>query len=198
MFESLFVYSAVVKRHLKGPLRAERVACLEGLVGLGVAHATLLRRADYCLAVAEALGRIPRAETPAQWCAVEVDALATAWAQWQVTKGRAAGQRWPHDHFHLVAVEFLGTLGWLRAPPPTPPNPPGSPVRFDVAGAGNGAMANLFGHEAGNGGHRQAKPATPPLRSPTRPGSSSTIRSRDCIARHHNHADCRALHGRAT
>jgi integrase/recombinase XerD len=123
MFESLFVYSAVVKRHLEGPLRAERIAYLEGLVGRGVAHATLVGRADYCLAVAEALGRAPRAETTAQWSAVEVDALATAWAQRQVTKGRAAGQRWPHDHFHLVAVEFLGTLGWLRAPPPTPPNP---------------------------------------------------------------------------
>jgi site-specific recombinase XerD len=123
MFESLFAYPAVVKRHREGPLAAERVAYLEGLVGRGVARATLLRRANYCLAVAEALGRAPRAETPAQWSVVEVDALATAWARRQVTRGRAGGRRWPHDHFHLVAVEFLGTLGWLRAPPPTPPYP---------------------------------------------------------------------------
>jgi len=123
MFESLFVYPAVVKRHREGPLAAERVAYLDGLVGRGGARATLLGRANCCLAVAEALGRAPRAEAPAQWSAVEVDALATAWAQRQVNKGRAAARRWPHDHFHLVAVEFLGTLGWLRAPPPTPLNP---------------------------------------------------------------------------
>ncbi len=34
-------------------------------------------------------------------------------------------------------------------------------------------MANLFGHEAGNGGHRQGKPATPPRRPPTRPRESA-------------------------
>jgi hypothetical protein len=29
------------------------------------------------------------------------------------------------------------------------------PVRFDVAGAGDGVMEPLNGHEAGNGGHSQ-------------------------------------------
>ncbi len=119
MFESCFVYPAVVKPHREGPLAAERVAYLEGLVGRGAARATVLRRAHYCLAVAEAVGRAPRA----LWSAAEVDALAAAWAQRQVIVGRAAVPRWPHEHFHLVAVEFLGTLGWLRAAPPTPPNP---------------------------------------------------------------------------
>jgi site-specific recombinase XerD len=123
MFASLFVYPAVVKRHQEGPLAVERVAYLEGLVGRGVAHATLLRRANYCLAVAEAVERAPRAPTPAPWSAAEVEALAATWARRQVTAGRAAVPRWPHDNFHLVAVEFFGTLGWLRAPPSTPPNP---------------------------------------------------------------------------
>jgi site-specific recombinase XerD len=120
MFESLFVYPAVVKRHQEGPLAAERVAYLESLVGGGVARATLLRRANYCLAVAEALGRAPRA---ASWSAAQVEGLALAWAQRQVARGRAAVPRWPQIHFHLVAIEFIGTLGWLLAPPPSPPNP---------------------------------------------------------------------------
>lgn len=125
MFESLFIDPAVVKRHREGALASERVAYLEGLVERGVARATLLRRANYGLAVAEALGRAPRAAMPtsAPWSEEEVDALAAAWAQRQVTAGRAAVPRWAHEHFHLVAVEFLGTLGWLRAPPATPPNP---------------------------------------------------------------------------
>ena len=33
------------------------------------------------------------------------------------------------------------------------------PVRFDVAGAGDGVMVDLNGHEAGNGGHCQGNPA---------------------------------------
>jgi hypothetical protein len=42
------------------------------------------------------------------------------------------------------------------------------PVRFDVAGAGDGVMEPLNGHEAGNGGHSQWASCTPPRRSPTR------------------------------
>jgi hypothetical protein len=42
------------------------------------------------------------------------------------------------------------------------------PVRFDVAGAGDGVMDPLNGHEAGNGGHSQGESCTPPRRSPTR------------------------------
>jgi hypothetical protein len=42
------------------------------------------------------------------------------------------------------------------------------PVRFDVAGAGDGVMEPLNGHEAGNGRHSQGASCTPPRRSPTR------------------------------
>jgi hypothetical protein len=37
-----------------------------------------------------------------------------------------------------------------------------------VAGAGDGVMEPLNGHEAGNGGHSQGASCTPPRRSPTR------------------------------
>ena len=128
MFESLFVYPAVLRRHQEGPLAAERVAYLEGHVARGVAHATLLRRATYGLAVAEALARTPRAATTARWTPTEVDALAAAWARRQVTAGRAASPQRPHDNFYLVAVEFLGMLGRFGAPPP-----PSSPHEARIA-----------------------------------------------------------------
>jgi hypothetical protein len=39
---------------------------------------------------------------------------------------------------------------------------------FDEAGAGDGLMANLHGHEAGNGGHSQGEPTgTAPVLDPT-------------------------------
>ena len=120
MFKSLFVYPAVVNRHQEGPLGAERIAYLESLVARGVAHATLLRHANYCLAVAEAVDRAPRAVPSAPWSAAEVDALAVAWARQRVDLGRATAQRWPHDHFYLVAVEFLGRRASL---PPARPDP---------------------------------------------------------------------------
>ena len=41
------------------------------------------------------------------------------------------------------------------------------PVRFKVAGAGDGVMESLNGREAGNGGHSQGASCTPPRRSPT-------------------------------
>jgi hypothetical protein len=42
------------------------------------------------------------------------------------------------------------------------------PVRFDVAGAGDGVMEPLNGHEAGSGGHSHGMFCTPPRRFPTR------------------------------
>jgi len=41
-----------------------------------------------------------------------------------------------------------------------------SPVRFDVAGAGDGVTESLNGTEAGNGGHSQGASCTPPRRCP--------------------------------
>ena len=51
------------------------------------------------------------------------------------------------------------------------------PVRFDVAGAGDGVMEPLNGHEAGNGGHSQGASCTPPRRSPTRLATTSPTKS---------------------
>ncbi len=43
MFETLFSYPAVLRRHRDGPLAAERAAYLEGLATQGTARGTLLR-----------------------------------------------------------------------------------------------------------------------------------------------------------
>jgi hypothetical protein len=51
-----------------------------------------------------------------------------------------------------------------------------SPVRFDVAGAGDGVEEPLDGHEAGNGGHNQGASSSPPHRSPTRRTTGACFR----------------------
>jgi hypothetical protein len=58
MFDSLFTYPSVLKRHKEGPLAAERVAYPEALAARGAAHSTLLRRAVFCLCVAQSLDQI--------------------------------------------------------------------------------------------------------------------------------------------
>jgi hypothetical protein len=55
MFEKLFSYSAVLRRHCSAPLAAEREAFLEMLEAKGVSHGTLLRTAQYCRCLSEAI-----------------------------------------------------------------------------------------------------------------------------------------------
>jgi hypothetical protein len=59
MFETLFSYPAVLRRHQSGPLTDERIRYLEGLVGQRAARGTVLKRARYCLCVARAIQRWP-------------------------------------------------------------------------------------------------------------------------------------------
>lgn len=122
MFETLFSYPAVLKRHREGPLAAERAAYLERLAAGGAARGTLLRQARYCRCVAQVLAHAPDAHAVEPWTEVEVDVQAAQWAALQVTKGRAAGPRWPRFQFRAVAVELLRSMGRLRelSPPPSP------------------------------------------------------------------------------
>ena len=120
MFESLFSYSAVLKRHQEGPLAADRLAYLEHLALRGYAHETLLRHARGCLCVAQALARARRVNATELWTETEVDVLAAAWAVRQVKRGRAAAPRWPQLHFRSVAVEFIQSMGRFRAVTPLP------------------------------------------------------------------------------
>ena len=59
MFETLFTYSRVLRRHREGPLAQERAAYLAVLAAHSVAPATLLKQARCCLRVAVELERWP-------------------------------------------------------------------------------------------------------------------------------------------
>jgi site-specific recombinase XerD len=118
MFESLFKYPGVLRRHREGPLAAERATYLSGLETIGMARRTILRRASYCLCVAVEIQRWP---ADRHFDEAEVDALAQAWAAARVTSGRASSSRWPKEHFRFAATDLLQSLGRLHpAPRPAP------------------------------------------------------------------------------
>jgi len=114
MFETLFSYPAVLRRHRDGPLAAERAAYLEGLAIQGAAHGTLLRRAAYCLCVAQEVDDLP---TDHLFDRGEIEVFAGAWAAKRIADERATGSRWPEEHFRFAAIDFLRGIGRLRPPP---------------------------------------------------------------------------------
>ena len=122
MFDTLFRYGAVIRRHREGPLAAERAAYLAGLAARGSAVGTLLHRARYCLAIAHVLGSLPPGQALTD---AEITALARCWAGGRVEGGRARAARWPQENFRTAATEFLKALGrWVP--------PQGARLRFYV------------------------------------------------------------------
>ena len=120
MFEKLFTYAAVLKRHREGPLARERATYLERLASQGMARETLLWRARYSLCVARGLEGWPIEH---RFVESDIDKLATAWATTRVAQGMARGPKWPHHLFHFAATDFLRTIGRLDAPPPVASGP---------------------------------------------------------------------------
>ncbi|BBO86182.1 hypothetical protein DSCO28_67480 [Desulfosarcina ovata subsp. sediminis] len=110
MFETLFKYPNVLRRHKEGPLAAERAAYLSEQAAQGMAQGTILRRSSYCLCVAIELQRWPPNRC---YNEDEVEALAAAWAEKRFNCGRASSPRWPKEHFRFVATDFLKSLGRL-------------------------------------------------------------------------------------
>ncbi len=123
MFETLFTYPAVLRRHREAPLAAERAAYLEGLAARGAARETVLGRARYCLWFARELERWP---PDYRLCRTDLEALAAAWAAGRAACGRAATARWPAAHCRAAGADFLQACGRLL-PPPAPP-----PGRYDL------------------------------------------------------------------
>lgn len=118
MFDALFIYPAVRRRHREGPLATERAAYLRAVAAQGVAGSTLLRVARYCLCVATELQRQSLNHSLEEQ---EVKALAQEWAAQRVKSGRATGPRWATENFEPVARGFLRSCGRLRLAPARPP-----------------------------------------------------------------------------
>ncbi len=82
----------------------------------GIAHQTLLTYARYCLAVAHVVQSTSRDRV---FTTAEIEVLARTWAAGRVRRRRAAGPRWPQQHFRAIATAFLHWLGRWTPPPPT-------------------------------------------------------------------------------
>ena len=114
MFETLFKYPASIRRHQKGPLAAERAAYLSEQAAKGLARATILRRASYCLRVAVELQRWP---ADRRLNDDEVEELADSWAAKRFDGAREPSPRFPRENFRFVATDFLQSLGRLSRKP---------------------------------------------------------------------------------
>ena len=114
MFETLFTYPAVLRRHKEGPLAVERARYLTDLAAKSVPRTTLLMKASYCRRVAVELQ-----QWPSDRCfdKSEVEEMASGYS----ADGPTSSNRRQHakEHFRSVATDFLRSLGRLR-PRPTP------------------------------------------------------------------------------
>ena len=114
MFETLFTYPAVLRRHKEGPLAVERARYLTDLAAQSVPRTTLLMKASYCRRVVVELQRWPSDRC---FDKNEVEEMASGYS----ADGPTSSNRRQHakEHFRSVATDFLRSLGRLR-PPPTP------------------------------------------------------------------------------
>ena len=108
MFEEIFSYPAVLRRHREGLLASERQDYLKYLKDRGAASGTVVRQARYCLSIAREIQQHPR-----DYCfkATELEAIAASWAARRVKQGWADTPRWPKENFCSVARSFLERLG---------------------------------------------------------------------------------------
>ena len=108
MFDTLFSHPAVLRCHREGPLAVERAAYLEALAAQGAARGTLLRRAGYCLCIAQDLQRWPRED---RFRGADLEALAAAG---RVARGRGAAPiMWRVTRTNLWNLRRLRPLGHI-------------------------------------------------------------------------------------
>ena len=122
MFETLFSYPAVLRRHQDGPFATERAGYLEGLAAQGTPRGTLLRRASYCLCVAREIEFRP---TDSLFDHGDIESVASEWAAKRTADGRTTGPRWPKENFRFVATDFLRAIGRFC------PTPSAAPGKYD-------------------------------------------------------------------
>jgi integrase/recombinase XerD len=120
MFERIFCFPAVIRRHREGPLASERLEYLKYLKDRGVALSTLLKHARYCLCIAHEIQRWPRDHF---FSTADLEGISASWAARRVAQGRAIAPRWPQEQFQSVARSFLNRLGRLARDPDPAPGP---------------------------------------------------------------------------
>ena len=112
MFETLFTCSAALRRHKEGPMAAERVKYLTGLIARCLARPTILTRARYCLRVAVELQKWPPDHR------FEKDDVAKMVSQHYDDGQNSKG--WSNNtkkSFRFAAIDFLRSLGHLIPSP---------------------------------------------------------------------------------
>jgi len=113
MFETLFLYPAIVARHRSGPFVEARERFLNHRASQGLARATLQRYARELLVVAERIDIIGEAIEPSA-----IEAAADRWAREQRQRQRVHGLRWSRELFVQTATDWLYFLGRLEVPKP--------------------------------------------------------------------------------
>jgi integrase len=108
MFQKLFKYRAVVERHLRAPLAAERERYLRHLHQEGRATETLFRIARELLCVATIL-EISSGGVAAS----DIAAAGERWSGEQQQRGRAKTDKWSRLLFNSVATNWCRFLGVL-------------------------------------------------------------------------------------
>jgi integrase/recombinase XerD len=113
MFETLFLYPAIVARHRSGPFVEARERFLNHRASQGLARATLQRYARELLVVSERIDIIGEAIEPSA-----IEAAADRWAREQRQRQRVHGLRWSRELFVQTATDWLYFLGRLEVPKP--------------------------------------------------------------------------------
>ncbi len=112
MFEKLFKYPAVLRRHKDAPFLEERERYLLHRTNEGCAQATLIRISRELFWIARYFvgdEKTSRAITPE-----DIQKAANKWAKKQCSSGRAKDQKWPHLLFVQLSTDWFQFLDRLQ------------------------------------------------------------------------------------
>jgi integrase/recombinase XerD len=116
VFETLFTYRGVQRRHQQGRAADARERYLSHCADQGMARTTLLRIAQELLVIADRIDI-----TAGQAIALpEIEAFAARWAREQKRRRRARQSRWSRELFVQTATSWFRFLGYLDQPEPKP------------------------------------------------------------------------------
>jgi site-specific recombinase XerD len=116
LFETLFSYQGVQKRHQQGSAANARERFLSHCAEQGMARTTLQRIARELLVIADRID-----VTAGQTIGLpDIEAAAARWARQQQRRQRARQARWSRELFMQTATSWFRFLGWLDQPEPKP------------------------------------------------------------------------------